>query len=211
VAAPGGAALDLRQSDRAGYLRFLIRSDLHRYEGRGGLFCGLRCFISTPGFRFTVVLRIYQWLRPRWWRWIVAKPAAALLLRRYMFKFGFDISPDLNVGSGLYIGHFGGIVINQDVVIGNNCNLSHDVTLGQVNRGERAGCPVIGDNVYIGPGAKIIGRIRVGHNAAIGANAVVVDDVPDGSAVGGIPARVISNNGSAGYINRTDYPPYGRP
>ena len=198
----------MQVTDRADYLRFLLRSDLHRYAGRGGFVCGLRYFLSTPGFRFTVVLRVYQWLRPRWWRWLIAKPAAALLLRHYTFKFGFDISPDLKVGSGLYIGHFGGIVINQDVVIGDNCNLSHDVTLGQVNRGARKGSPVIGNNVYIGPGAKVIGRIFVADNAAIGANAVVVDDVAPGTTVGGIPAKLLSNSGSEGYVNRTDYPPY---
>jgi serine O-acetyltransferase len=202
--------VSFQNTDRVDYLRFLIRSDLYRYEGRGGFGRGVKCFFASPGFRFTLLIRLYQWLRPRWWRWIVAKPVVALLLRRYTFKFGFDISPDLKIGSGLYIGHFGGVVINQDVVIGDNCNLSHGVTLGQVNRGERAGSPVIGNNVYIGPGAKIIGRIRVGNGAAVGANAVVVDDVPDGTAVAGVPAKVVSHSGSAGYVNRTDYPAYSR-
>jgi serine O-acetyltransferase len=130
-----------------------------------------------------------------------------LLLHRYSIRFGIDISRDARIGSGLYIGHFGGIVVNAAVVIGDNCNLSQGVTLGQVNRGPKAGCPSIGDNVYIGPGAKIIGCIHVGDNAAIGANAVVVEDVPPHVAVGGVPARVISDAGSEGYVNRTDYPP----
>jgi serine O-acetyltransferase len=97
--------------------------------------------------------------------------------------------------------------VNREVVIGNNCNLSHGVTLGQLNRGEKAGCPVIGNNVYIGPGAVVIGRIRVGDHAAIGANAVVIGDVAERTTVGGVPARAISNSGSEGYVNRTDYPP----
>jgi serine O-acetyltransferase len=207
---PGGPAQVVAiEAARFRYLRFLLTSDLYRYAGRSGLGCGLRYFVSTPGYRFTALLRIYQWLRHQWWRWLIAKPLVALLLRHYSFKFGFDISPDVAVGSGLYIGHFGGVVINRDVIIGANCNLSHEVTLGQVNRGERAGCPVIGDNVYIGPGAKIIGSLRVGDNSAVGANAVVLEDVPENVAVGGVPARIISNSGSTGYINRTDYPPYG--
>jgi serine O-acetyltransferase len=65
--------------------------------------------------------------------------------------------------------------------------------------------PVIGDNVYIGPGAKIIGRVNMGSGVAIGANAVVTKDVPDNAVVVGVPAKVISYNGSKGYINKTDY------
>jgi serine O-acetyltransferase len=61
--------------------------------------------------------------------------------------------------------------------------------------------------VFIGPGAKIIGHIRIGDNVLIGANSVVVQDVAPGVTVGGVPARVISRAGSEGYINRTDYPP----
>jgi len=103
------------------------------------------------------------------------------------------------------IGHFGGIVVNQNVVIGKNFNISHQVTLGVANRGNRKGYPVIGDNVYIGPGAKVIGNVRVGNHVAIGANCVVAKDIPDNSVVVGIPGKVISSEGSAGYINRTDY------
>jgi serine O-acetyltransferase len=79
------------------------------------------------------------------------------------------------------------------------------VTLGEANRGDRRGCPVLGDNVYIGPGAKIVGAVRIGNDVAIGANCVVTKDVPDHSVVVGIPGRVISQEGSAGYVNRTDY------
>jgi len=65
--------------------------------------------------------------------------------------------------------------------------------------------PEIGDNVYIGPGAKIIGNIKIGNNAAIGANCVVTKDVPENGVVVGVPGRVISFEGSAGYINKTNY------
>ena len=72
-----------------------------------------------------------------------------------------------------------------------------------VIRGERAGIPTVGDNVYIGPGAKMFGKIVIGNNVAIGANAVVTRDVPENAVVVGIPARVISFEGSKGYINQT--------
>lgn len=109
------------------------------------------------------------------------------------------------IGPGLYIGHHGGIVTNEEMQIGKNCNLSHDVTIGVSRRGERAGVPVIGDNVYIGPGAKIFGKITIGNNAAIGANCVVTKDVPENGVVAGIPGKVISYEGSAGYINNRVY------
>jgi serine O-acetyltransferase len=187
--------------------RGLIVSDLWRHNGRGGVGDFWRLFLSTPGFRYTVLLRLYAWSRETRWCALGARQSIVLLLHHYAIRFGIDISRDTRIGSGFYIGHFGGICVNQGVVIGDNCNISQGVTLGQANRGERVGCPVIGNNVYIAPGAKIIGRIRVGDGAAIGANAVVINDVAPHTTVGGIPARAISDQGSEGYVNRTDYPP----
>jgi len=132
-------------------------------------------------------------------------PIARRMLTHYTYKFGISIPFETTIGSGFYIGHFGGIVVNEGSVIGKNCNISHGVTLGEAQRGEKKGCPVVGDNVYIGPGAKIVGAVRVGNHAAIGANCVVTKDVPDHAVVVGIPGRVISEEGSAGYVNRTDY------
>jgi serine O-acetyltransferase len=187
--------------------RGLMASDLWRHAGRlgAGTFCSR--FLSTPGFRYSVLLRFYAYTRAAAWCQLGVRQMTVLLLHRYSIRFGIDISRDTRIGSGLYIGHFGGIVVNAAVVIGDNCNLSQGVTLGQVNRGPNAGCPIIGNDVYIGPGAKIMGRIHIGDRAAIGANAVVVEDVPPNVAVGGVPARVISQAGSEGYVNRTDYPP----
>ena len=127
------------------------------------------------------------------------------MVRHYMFKFGIQIGYMVEIGSGFYIGHFGDIIVNSKAVIGKNCNISQGVTIGQMNRGDKKGVPVIGDNVFIGPGAKLLGRIKIGNNVAIGANAVVIDDVDDNQAVGGVPAKVIANTGSEGYINRIDY------
>jgi serine O-acetyltransferase len=187
--------------------RALIASDLWRYVGRLGTGTFWARFLSTPGFRYSSLLRFYGYARTATWCQFGVRHLTVLLLHRYSIRFGIDISRDARIGSGLYIGHFGGIVVNAAVVIGDNCNLSQGVTLGQVNRGPKAGCPIIGHNVYIGPGAKIIGSIRVGDNVAIGANAVVVDDVPPNTTVAGVPARVLSDTGSEGYVNRTDYPP----
>ena len=94
---------------------------------------------------------------------------------------------------------------NGRMVIGENCNLSHDVTIGVSRRGKTPGVPAFGSNVYIGPGAKIFGNIHIGSYAAIGANCVVTKDVPDYGVVVGIPGRVISFDGSDGYVNNTGY------
>jgi serine O-acetyltransferase len=154
-----------------------------------------------------VLLRLYAFARDTAWCRFGVRQALVLALHHYSIRYGIDISRDARIGSGFYIGHFGGIFVNADVVIGANCNISQGVTLGRQNRGEREGCPTIGDAVYIAPGAKIIGRITVGDRAAVGANAVVVADVAPGTTVGGVPARLLSESGSEGYVNRTDYPP----
>jgi len=81
-----------------------------------------------------------------------------------------------------------GIVINPACVIGNNVKINQQVTLG--GSGDK-GCPIIGDNVYIGAGAKVLGGVRIGNNAKIGANAVVLADIPDGATAVGVPARIL--------------------
>jgi serine O-acetyltransferase len=187
--------------------RGLIASDLWRHAGKLGAGAFWSRFVCVPGFRYAVLLRFYAYCRTAAWCQSGVRHLTVLLLRHYSIRFGIDISRDAHIGSGLYIGHYGGIFVNEGVVIGDNCNISQDVTLGQQNRGDKAGCPVIGNNVYIAPGAKIIGRVQIGDHAAIGANAVVVNDVAPHTTVGGIPARPISEHGSEGYVNRTDYPP----
>jgi serine O-acetyltransferase len=113
---------------------------------------------------------------------------------------GVDLPPATTVGNGFYVGHFGGIIVTDAAVIGENCNISQGVTIGMSGRGENRGAPVIGNRVYMGPGAKIIGPITIGDDVAIGANAVVVKDVPANAVVGGVPAKVINMNGSGDFI-----------
>ncbi len=106
---------------------------------------------------------------------------------------GISISFETCIGPGFYIGHFGNIVVYKDVIIGKNCNIAQGVTIGVLGVGKK-GSPKLGDNVYIGAGAKVLGDIRVGNNVRIGANAVVLHDVPDNATVVGIPAKVIKIN-----------------
>lgn len=104
------------------------------------------------------------------------------------------------IGGGLLISHGHGIFLHCDAVLGENCNLGHDVTIGVGGRGDKRGTPVLGDRVYVGPGAKIFGAIRIGNDVAIGANAVVTKDIPDNAVAVGIPAKVISYQGSRDFV-----------
>jgi serine O-acetyltransferase len=98
---------------------------------------------------------------------------------------GISISSTAEIGPGLYIGHFGGIFVGAGVRIGEDCNLSQQVTLGLA----ASGSPVLGDRVYVAPGAKVSGAVTVGDDARIGANAVVVRDVDPGATAVGVPAH----------------------
>ena len=186
-------------------LCYLIYSDMYRYFGHQPFIRNLYTLVWTFGATHSFWFRIGQYLRSKS---ILVKPlyyVARYIQRIYMVRFGFEVSPETIVGSGLYIGHIGGITISRFAVIGRNCNISQGVTIGATQRGEKAGAPIIGDNVYIGPGARVIGKITIGNNVAIGANAVVSKDLPDYAIAVGIPARSIGSEGSTGYIVFTDY------
>ncbi|HWH12932.1 MAG TPA: serine acetyltransferase [Solirubrobacteraceae bacterium] len=101
---------------------------------------------------------------------------------------GISISSGAVIGPGLYIGHFSGIVVGRGVRIGENCNLSHGVTVGGHH-----GCPVIGDAVYLAAGAKVFGPISIGDHVAIGANVVVRQSVPSFSTVVVAEPTVLEN------------------
>jgi serine O-acetyltransferase len=195
-------------------LRELWRADLYRHTAETSWrHLLIHVLFSDGGERFNdgvkymFYLRLCRYLkthRPRWLVWPLYR-VAMRIFTHYKYKFGCLIPHTTMIGAGLYLGHVRDIIINEQAVIGENCNISQGVTIGQANRGRRRGTPVIGRNVYIGPGAKIVGAVHVGNNVAIGANCVVTDDVPDHAVVVGIPGKVISFAGSAGYVNRTDY------
>lgn len=185
--------------------KYLVLSDLYRITGNTGFLLLIRQMVGGSAYKYLFWMRTCNYAFSSPFLKFLLYPIARLALRRLTFKLGISIPWQTNISSGFFIGHFFGIVVNANCCIGKNCNISHGVTLGQANRGKRRGSPSLGDNVYIGPGAKLIGAIRVGDNVAIGANCVVVKDVPDGAVVVGIPARVVSQEGSAGYVNRTDY------
>lgn len=185
--------------------RYLVLSDLHRTGGRTDAAAFLRELITGGAFRYNVWMRTCEYARTTPWLRYTVYPLAWIMHRRLSWKLGISIPPSTRIGPGFYIGHFGGIIVNHKSVIGKNCNISQGVTIGKANRGRNKGYPTLGDNVFIGPGAVIVGNVRVGNNVAIGANSVVTRDVPDNAVVAGVPGRVVSLAGAADYVNRTDY------
>jgi serine O-acetyltransferase len=191
--------------------RYLLLSDLFRYRRNTSLRGLLHQVVFGEGCKYSFWFRTCSFLRSRRVLKYSVYPLAWLMMRRTMYRLGISIHPGTDIGPGFYIGHFGGIVVSARSQIGRNCNISQGVTIGKAHGGRRAGYPVIGDNVYIGPGAKIIGAVRIGNNVAIGANCVVTKDAPDNAIVVGIPGEVISLDGSTAQINHTDYDRVLRP
>ena len=185
--------------------KFLILSDLYRYTGNIKITSLLYYLLRGSSYKYSFWIRTCSYARNNAVLKFTIYPLARIMLSHLTFKYGIDIPFNTKIGSGFYIGHFGGIVVNDRSVIGKNCNISQGVTLGQTNRGQNKGYPLLSDNVYIGPGAKIVGGVKIGNNVAIGANCVVTKDIPDNAVVVGVPGKVISYNGSEGYVDNTDY------
>jgi serine O-acetyltransferase len=120
-----------------------------------------------------------------------------LLPYRVMFRLfrlltGISISRHCEVGPGLHFGHLGARWINPGARLGRRVTVAQGVTIGLGGQGALEGVPEIGDHVFIGPNATLVGRMRVGNGCVVGANSLVVSDVEDGTTVVGVPARVVA-------------------
>lgn len=145
----------------------------------------------NPRIRFIVALRHYEYhanngrlLRTAWWYW---------RFKRLSYKLGYTIYKN-NFGPGFYPAHYGTIVVNASSRIGAHCMIHACTNIG----GGRGGVPMIGDDVFIGPGAKIFGGITIGDNVSIGANAVVNKSFPSNVVIAGVPAKIVK------YKDKTD-------
>lgn len=136
-------------------------------------------------------LRAMAWFRLGSWLKQKHIPLSGIIQRIITLFYGLEIRVGADYGGGLYIAHPVGTVIAAEK-IGKNCTIIASVTIGMRNTWA---FPRIGNNVFIGAGARILGDIEIGDGAVIGANAVVIDNVPAGATVVGIPARVIKING----------------
>ena len=121
--------------------------------------------------------------------------SARLISQLARFFTGIEIHPGATIGKGLFIDHGAGVVIGETAEIGDNCTLYQGVTLGGTGKDVGKRHPTLGDNVMIGAGAKVLGPFKIGDNAKIASNAVVLDEIPADSTAVGIPARVVKRGG----------------
>ena len=120
---------------------------------------------------------------------------ARLISQLARFFTGIEIHPGATLGAGILIDHGMGVVIGETAQIGNRVTIYHGTTLGGTGKDKgRKRHPTVGDNVVIGAGAKVLGNINIGSNSKIGSNSVVLNDVPKGATVVGIPGKVVKIN-----------------
>src|SRR6201993_255509 len=150
----------------------------------------LQVIFAYPGVHAIWGHRISHWLWNRGAR--VAARAFAELTR---ILTGVEIHPGAVLGAGLFIDHATGVVIGETAEVGDNVTIYHGVTLGGSGKDTGKRHPTIGDRVTIGAGAKVLGAIKIGDDSRIGANAVVVKEVPNSAVVIGVPGQAISHHG----------------
>jgi serine O-acetyltransferase len=184
-------------------MEYLIE-DLNRYfRNANTLWAKIKAIVLTQGIWATIVFRCGSWCHRNKKRLKfpgVMLPFLTILQKMIEIMTGITLPFTATIGKGLYIGHHSGIIIGPDIVIGSYCNISQGVTIGQAGRGGVQKVPMIGDRVYIGPGAKIFGDIKVGNDVAIGANAVVTKSLNNSAVAVGVPAKVVSYNGSGDFV-----------
>ena len=180
-----------------------LREDLHRYGGPGQQ---VKALLLAP--------RVWAIVNYRFARWAytarmpsVARVPLKILARLFTSLIemvtSVELSPQTAIGAGLFIPHAGYVVVASNAIIGLHCTLTQGVTIGHGAGGNvsQLDSPAIGDRVYIGPGAAVLGPIEIGDDALIGANAVVIRSVPPRAVVVGNPARLISMKGSFDLIS----------
>lgn len=153
----------------------------------------LNVIINYPGVHALFCYRINTFL----WKKLHLKFLARLLSQIARFFTGIEIHPGATIGKRLFIDHGMGVVIGETTIIGDDCVLYQGVTLGGVGTGEHKvkRHPTLLNNVMVSAGAKVIGDVTIGNNTIIGAQTVVLKDVPDNCTVVGVPAFIVKENG----------------
>jgi serine O-acetyltransferase len=177
-----------------------IASDYKKHKSYGGNFVSI--FFFTQGFwatfQYRIAHSIYNLKVP-----IVKQILQLICLiwqKTIEITTGISIPASVKIGQSFYIGHFGGIILNAQSIIGENCNISQGVTIGVSGLNEKRGVPIIGNHVYIGANSVIAGKIIIKDDVLIGACSLVNSDVDSKSVMLGVPAKCISKKGSEGYI-----------
>ena len=171
------------------------RKEYHRYlkadiAAHGLQHLSFYNWLRIDQLRFLLRLRKLEYLTNcQRWRFL-SRAILEVLNHNLAVKLGYTIPKNV-FGPGLCLVHRGTVVVNPAAKVGSNCRMHPSTSIGDYN-----GTPTLGNNVYIGPGAKLYGDITIGDNVAIGANAVVNTSFPANCTIGGIPAHVLSNTGA---------------
>jgi serine O-acetyltransferase len=188
----------MKKINRFSDLKFFIKKDLLA-KGKKSI---IKEFIASPVFRFTILLRVNEYLSNSN---ILFRIFPLIWYKRLGVRLGLSIP--LNVFDyGLSIVHYGLTIVSPDAEIGKNCRIHAGVNIGgsagfKAKGDNKKYAPKIGNNCYIGPGAKLFGAIIIGDNNVIGANAVVNKSFKNNNiTIGGIPAKIISGKGSEGLV-----------
>ncbi len=181
-------------------LHFYISADLYRYMTSSSFKAFCRAWF-IPGFRYSFLLRWCNYLNKKKLLFPIYI-MFRLMLRHYSFKYGIAIHHTTKIEPGLYIGHFGSIIVNPNAIIGRNVNITTGALIGlSYNKDKKEFCyPTIGNYVSIGNNAKIVGGVTIGDWALIGISTVCTKDVPEKAVVVGQPAKIISYDGSYAYV-----------
>lgn len=176
----------------------LILEDLKRTTNNPSKVNAIRFMITNASFKMSFWFRIGTYLQgKRWWK--LSYYLVFWHYKQLMYKTSIQLPLGTNVGGGLKFYHFGNVVINKNTTIGKNISIYNGVSIG-ING--QSFPPIIGDNVVICTGAKVIGNIIIGNNCVIGANSVVIRDIPENSVAVGVPARVLKNKGGYNYAQQ---------
>ena len=181
----------------------VIESDLFRYTGETTSKQFLKQLLLNSGFRYSFLFRKCNHFQEKkhffskFWFFVFYA-----LLHHHSIKYSIHIPPKTKIGYGLYLGYGENITITKFAVIGNNVNINHGAVIGVTNRGNKKGAPTIGNCVWIGTNAVIVGKITIGNNALIAPLSHVNFDVPENAVVAGNPAKIISYNGTIDYVTK---------
>ena len=179
-----------------------LREDIDRYVAMGD-YTWWVCLLTSPGVWVTGQYRFSRWVKFDFHMPVVRQGLrlfCAIAQKAIMLSTNCEFPNGARIGKGLFIPHPYGIVLHQDVEIGEYCNLGQYTTIGIGGRKEKSGVPKLGDRVFVAPGACIFGKISIGDDAAIGANAVVTKSLAAKAVAVGIPAKVISYEGSQDFM-----------
>jgi len=162
-----------------------VQADLARFREEDNSARVVIRGLLSQGFQALFIYRIFRWFHERR---IPTQPLRFFVERFIEIVTGISLPAQATIGKGLRIHHFGGIIVNSEALIGEDCTIYHGVTLGDL--GGWGGSPRVGNQVLIGAGAKLLGNIVIGDDCVIGANAVVNISVPSGHVAVGVPAVI---------------------